>query len=415
MTAEESSKDIGRVVLAFSGGLDTSVAAVWLRERYGAEIITVTVNVGQNEDFKDVEAKAEKLGVVKHYTLDCRKEFVEEYVFRSIKANGLYQGEYPLSSALSRPLIASKCVHIALEEGADAIAHGCTGKGNDQLRFEITIKSLAPDLKILAPVRDWGFDRSWEVDYALKHGIPIKPKRERYSIDVNLWGRSVECGPLEDISSYPPEDAFEWTIPPWKAPDKPEDISIRFEDGVPIALNGEIMDGVKLISSLNGLAGLYGIGRIDHVEERTVGIKTREVYEAPAAMCVLKAHKDLEKLVLTGRELRFKEHVDAEWSNLVYTGLWMEPLREALDAFIDVIEERVCGEIALRMYKGSITILSRRSEYSLYDEELARYSGSSTFDQRWAEGFITIWGLPTILSHKFHPKKISGKCMYGGG
>jgi argininosuccinate synthase len=414
MAAEKSSKAVRRVVLAFSGGLDTSVAAVWLREKYGAEVITVTVDVGQNEDFGDIEARAEKLGVVKHYTLDCKKEFVEGYVFKAIKANGLYQGEYPLSSALSRPLIASKCVHIALKEGADAIAHGCTGKGNDQLRFEVTIKSLAPNIEVLAPVREWGFNRDWEIDYALKHGIPIKPKREKYSIDVNLWGRSIECGPLEDISSNPPEDAFEWTNPPWKAPDNPEEISIRFEGGVPVAINGEKMDGVKLISFLNSLAGLHGIGRIDHIEERTVGIKTREVYEAPAATCILKAHKDLEKLVLTGRELRFKEFVDVEWSSLVYTGLWMEPLREALDAFIDVVEERVCGEVTLRVYKGSLTILSRRSEYSLYDEELASYSGSSTFDQRWAEGFVTIWGLPTVLARRIYPKKISDRCIYGG-
>ncbi|MEM2739864.1 MAG: argininosuccinate synthase [Candidatus Bathyarchaeia archaeon] len=414
MITKSSSKDIGRVVLAFSGGLDTSVAVVWLREKYGVDVITVTVDVGQNEDFKEVEAKAEKLGAIKHYTLDCKREFIDEYVFKSVKANGLYQGEYPLSSALSRPLIASKCVDIALREGADAIAHGCTGKGNDQLRFEITIKSLAPDLKVLAPVREWGFNRDWEVEYALKHGIPIKPKRERYSIDVNLWGRSIECGPLEDISSDPPEDVFEWTNPPWKAPDKPEEVSIKFEDGIPKAINGEEMDGVKLVSFLNNLAGLHGIGRIDHVEDRTTGIKTREVYEAPAATCILKAHKDLEKLVLTGRELRFKEQVDVEWCSLVYTGLWMDPLREALDAFIDTIEKRVCGEITLRMYKGSVTIVSRKSEYSLYDVDLASYSSSSLFDQRWAEGFITLWGLPTILANRVSRKKLSIRYAYGG-
>ena len=395
-----------KIVLAYSGGLDTSVLIKWLQQKYDAEVITVTLDVGQKEDLEVIEKKALKLGVLKHYSIDAREEFVKNYVFPAIKANALYEGKYPVSTALSRPLIASKLVEVAEKEGADAVAHGCTGKGNDQVRFEVSVKALNPDLKVIAPVREWNMSRDAEIEYAKKHGIPIPVDKEKpYSIDQNLWGRSIECGVLEYPDKEPPEDAFEWTVSPEKAPEKPEYLTIEFEKGVPVALNGERMNPVELIEVLNATAGKHGVGRIDHMEDRLVGIKSREVYECPAATVIIEAHKDLEKMVLTRHEVLFKQHVDAYWAYLVYAGLWMDPLREALDAFIDKTQERVTGKVRIKLYKGSAQIVGRSSPYSLYDIHLATYNIDTTFNQMASAGFIEIWGLPTRVARAL--KKLS--------
>jgi len=389
---------LDKVVLAYSGGLDTSVSIIWLQEKYNVDVYTVTVDVGQGGDFKLVEDMAYKLGVVKHFFIDAKRDFVENYVFPSIKANGLYEGKYPLSSALSRPLIAKNVVEVAKAVKADAVAHGCTGKGNDQVRIETTIKALNPNLKVLAPVREWGLDREFELEYARKHGIPFS-REKIYSVDQNLWGRSIECGPLEDIELEPPSDVFKWTIDPEKAPDRAEYVTIGFENGVPTSLNGETLDGVTLLTRLNEVAGRNAVGRIDHIEDRVVGIKTREVYECPAAVCILEAHKDLEKLVLTPSQLSFKELVDRQWSFLVYAGMWYEPLKQDLEEFINSSQRFVEGWVKLKLYKGGLRVVSRMSKYSLYSKDLATYSVKSVFDQSAAPGFIEIWSLPLRTAH----------------
>lgn len=388
-----------KIVLAYSGGLDTSVLIKWLQEKYDADVITVTLDVGQREDLRAIEEKAINLGVLKHYSIDAREEFVKNYVFPAIKANALYEGKYPVSTALSRPLIASKLVEVAEKEGADTVAHGCTGKGNDQVRIEVSVKALNPNLKVMAPVREWNMTRDAEIEYAKKHGIPIPvDKGKPYSVDQNIWGRSIECGVLEYPEKEPPEDAFEWTVSPEKAPEKPEYVTIKFENGVPIALNDEKMNPVELIETLNTAAGKHGVGRIDHMEDRLVGIKSREVYECPAATVIIEAHKDLEKMVLTRHEVLFKQHVDAYWAYLAYVGLWMDPLKEALDAFIDKTQEKVAGEVKIKLYKGSIQVVGRSSPYSLYDIHLATYNIDTTFNQMASAGFIEIWGLPTRVA-----------------
>lgn len=387
-----------KVVLAYSGGLDTSVAIKWLQEKYDADVITVTLDVGQMEDLKVIEKKAKDLGVYKHYSINAIDDFVNRFVARAIKANALYEGKYPLHSALSRPLIAEKLVEVALKEKADAVAHGCTGKGNDQVRIEVTVKALAPHLKIIAPVREWELSRDKEIEYARERGIPISIKSKPYSIDQNLWGRSIECGPLDDPYAEPPEDAFEWTVDPVKAPNEPAYVTLTFEKGLPIALNDVKMDLKDLIIFLNKFAGLHGVGRIDHIEDRVVGIKSREVYEAPAAICIIEAHKDLEKMTLTKHELAFKLMVDDKWSRLVYEGLWCDPLRECLDAFIDKTQERVEGDVKLRLYKGMAIVVGRKSNKSLYELDLATYEEWSKFDQKLAKGFIELWGLQTYLA-----------------
>ena len=389
---------MNKVVLAYSGGLDTSVSIIWLQEKYNVDVYTVTVDVGQGGDFKTVEDMAYKLGVVKHFFIDAKRDFVENYVFPSIKANGLYEGKYPLSSALSRPLIAKNVVEVAEEVKADAVAHGCTGKGNDQVRIETTIKALNPNLKVLAPVREWGLDREFELEYAKKHGIPFS-REKIYSVDQNLWGRSIECGPLEDIELEPPSDVFKWTVDPEKAPDRAEYVTIGFENGVPTSLNGETLDGVTLLTRLNEIAGRNAVGRIDHIEDRVVGIKTREVYECPAAVCILEAHKDLEKLVLTPSQLNFKELVDRQWSFLVYAGMWYEPLKQDLEEFINSSQRFVEGWVKLKLYKGGLRVVSRMSKYSLYSKDLATYSIKSIFNQSAAPGFIEIWSLPLRTAH----------------
>ncbi|MBS7654627.1 MAG: argininosuccinate synthase [Candidatus Bathyarchaeia archaeon] len=388
-----------KIVLAYSGGLDTSVLIKWLQQKYNADVVTVTLDVGQKEDLKAIEMKAMNLGVLRHYSIDAKEEFVKNYIFPAIKANALYEGKYPVSTSLSRPLIALKMVEVAEEEGADAVAHGCTGKGNDQVRIEISVKALNPNLKVIAPVREWNMTRDAEIEFAKEHGIPIPVDKDRpYSIDQNLWGRSIECGILEYPDKEPPEDAFEWTVPPEKAPNEPEYISIEFECGVPRALNGEGMNPVDLIETLNVIAGKHGVGRIDHIEDRLVGIKSREVYECPAATLIIEAHRDLEKMVLTRHEVLFKQHIDAYWAYLVYAGLWMDPLKEDLDAFIDKTQEKVAGEVKIKLYKGNAQVVGRSSPYSLYDLHLATYNIDTTFNQMASAGFIEIWGLPTKVS-----------------
>ncbi|MGB9805555.1 MAG: argininosuccinate synthase [Thermoproteota archaeon] len=389
-----------KVVLAYSGGLDTSVMIKWLQEKYEAEVITAIIDVGQREDFSEIENKALRLGAKNHYTIDAKEEFVKDYIFPAIMANALYEGKYPLSSALSRPLISKKLVEVAVKENADAIAHGSTGKGNDQVRFETTIMSLNPKIKVLAPVREWNLSRDEELKYAKEKGIPIKFKSSPYSIDQNLWGRSIEAGVLEDPSIEPPEDAFELTVDPKKAPDDPEYVKIKFENGIPTAINDSYLDGVSLISYLNELAGKHGIGRIDHIEDRLVGIKSREVYECPAAVTLIEAHRELEKLVLTKNELVFKQLIDQTWTNLVYDGLWMNPLRLDLEAFIKETQKRVYGEVKVKLFKGSVTVVGRSSPYSLYDIALSTYDSQSKFDQTFAKGFIEIWSLQTRAAYK---------------
>lgn len=385
-----------KIVLAYSGGLDTSVAVKWMQERRSAEVVTVTVDVGQQEDLKVIEENSKKIGAVRHYSIDARDEYVKDYVFRAVKANALYEEKYPLSSALSRPLIVNKLVDVARKEDATAVAHGSTGKGNDQVRFDVTIKSLAPDLKIVAPIREWNLSRDEEIKYAEKNGIPIPVNLDNpYSIDQNLWGRSIECGVLEDPGHEPPEEIFEWTVSPENAPSDAEFVSIGFDGGIPASIDGKKMSPLETVKMLNARAGRHGVGRIDHMEDRLVGIKSRECYECPAATVLLEAHRELEKTVLTRHELQFKRQVDTQWTFLAYAGLWMEPLREDLEEFIDKTQERVTGEVKLKLYKGSATVVSRSSPFSLYDANLATYNIETTFDQTWSPGFIEIWGLPT--------------------
>ena len=388
-----------KVVLAYSGGLDTSVILKWLQEQYGCQVISVTLDVGQGKDLKAVEEKAWKLGVLNHYSIDAKEEFINGYVVPAIKANALYMDTYPVSSSISRPLIASKLVEVAEKEGAQAVAHGCTGKGNDQVRFDITIKSLNPDLEIIAPIREWNMTRDKEIEWAKEHNVPVPVTASSpYSIDQNLWGRSIECGIIEHPDVEPPVEVFEWTTPIEETPDKPEYVTIGFEKGAPVSLNGEEMAPVKIIEKVQGVAGKHGVGRIDHMEDRIVGLKSREVYECPASTVILKAHTDLEKMVLTRHEKLFKRYVDHEWAVLIYNGLWMDPLKEALDAFIEKTQEKVTGEVTLKLFKGNAQVTGRSSPFSLYSLSLATYDISTTFNQTAAIGFIELWGLPTVTS-----------------
>jgi len=397
-------------VLAYSGGLDTSVLIKWLQEEYNAEVITVTVDVGQQENLKEVEEKAKSLGVLKHFSVDAKEEFAINYIFPAIKANALYEGKYPVSTSLSRPLIVTKMVEIAEKEGATGCAHGCTGKGNDQVRFDVTIGCLAPDLKIIAPVREGCMTRDEEIAYAKARGIPVSTAAKKYSIDQNVWGRSIECGILEDADQEPPEEAFEWTISPEEASNTPEYLTVEFEAGVPVAVNNESLSPLALIEMLNETAGKHGVGRIDHIEDRLVGIKSREVYECPAATVLLEAHKDLEKMVLTRHEFLFKQPIDAEWAFLAYTGLWMDPLREDLEAFINKTQENVNGEVRVKLYKGGLQVVGRSSPMSLYDQNLVNYNIKTTFNQSYSKGFSELWGLQTkiynVLKRKAEPQKV---------
>ena len=385
---------MSKVLLAYSGGLDTTVAIKMIEENYHIQVATLTIDVGQNEDIQGIRDKALTIGAVQAFIYDAREEFVKDYIIPALKANALYEGVYPLATALARPLIVKHMVKIAEKIGATHIAHGCTGKGNDQVRFECGVAALNPDLKIIAPMREFYLKRDYEIEYAKKNGIPIEEKKSVYSIDENLWGRSIECGPIEDETKEPPEDAFLWTVPPQQAPDEPEYIEIEFDKGIPVALNNESMGLVNLINRLNEIGGKNGVGRIDHIESRLVGIKSHEVYEAPAAMILIKAHQDLEKLVLTRDVLHFKPILENLFAELVYNGLWFSPLREAISAFIEETQKNVSGTVRLKLYKGLATVVGRHSENSLYLKNLATYEGIDEFDQSHSKGFIEIWSLP---------------------
>jgi argininosuccinate synthase len=395
-----------KVVLAYSGGVDTSVAIKWLQEKYDLEVIAFSVDVGNEPDFPAIREKALKLGAVKAVVADARKAFVDEFVFPALKANALYQGQYPLATALARPLMARMLVETALKEGAKAVAHGCTGKGNDQVRFDVSVAGLAPDLKILAPARDWTMNRDETIKYAKRHAIPLPVTAESpYSIDQNLWGRSIECGVMEDPWAEPPEDAFIWVRPVENTPDKPEYVEIGFEEGVPVSLNGHRLDGITLIERANDLAGRHGVGRIDHIEDRVVGIKSREVYEAPAALLLIQAHKALESLCLSKEQLRFKQIVSSEYSDLVYNGLWFTSFREDLTAYIESSQRFVTGTVRVKLQRGSATVVGRKSPYSLYRHDLATYDEGDVFDQSAAVGFIHLWGLPARTQARMQGKK----------
>lgn len=385
-----------KIVVAYSGGLDTSVMVNWLKNKYDAELITATGNLGQKDELENLEEKAKLTGASKSYILDLQKEFITEYVWKALKAGALYEGQYPMATAIGRPLLVKLMVDIAIAEGADTIAHGCTGKGNDQVRFEVGIQTLAPHLKILAPLRIWEFkSREEEIDYALEHKIPIKIKKDSpYSIDENLWGIAIECGVLEDPTVQPPADAYQITTSPKDAPDKAESISIEFEKGVPVSLNGIKSSAVDLVKELNVIGGKHGIGRMDLIENRVVGIKSREVYEAPAAVILHTAHKELEKLILDKETFRFKQGVSDKVANLIYDGLWFSPLFDALMAFVDSTQENITGTVTVEFYKGTITVLSRSSKYSLYNKDLATYTIEDKFDHKAAEGFLALYGLP---------------------
>jgi argininosuccinate synthase len=389
-----------KVVLAYSGGLDTSVCIRYLQTLHKLDVITVTVDCGQHDDFKEIERKAETIGALKHLYIDAREEFADNYVVPSIKANGLYQGKYPLATALARPLIAAKAVEVAKKEGATAVAHGCTGKGNDQIRFDVTLRALSPNLKIIAPIRDLNLTRDLEMSFAKEQNIPISSEAKKYSIDINLWGRALEGGKIEEADFEPPEEAFEFIN---FQNDKAGYMEIEFDQGIPVGMDGEHITLVDLIQSINGKAGGHGVGIVDHIEDRVVGIKSREVYEAPAAVAIIEAHKDLEKMVLTKHELAFKQIVDNQWSWLIYSGLWQDPLRADLDRFIDATQNRVSGKVRLKMEKGSLRVVGRESKYSLYRNNLATYANGSTFDQSLAKGFVELWGLQSVMANSLTP------------
>ncbi len=384
-----------KVVLAYSGGLDTSVAIRWLQETYNMDVIALTIDVGNERDINAVAERARKIGAVKAITIDARSEFLTYFVWPALQAGALYEGAYPLATALARPLIAKLMVDVARSEGATAVAHGCTGKGNDQVRFDVSIMALAPDLKIIAPVREWSMTRDTEIKYAQEHGIPVAATAASpYSVDANLWGRSIECGILEDPWAEPPTDVWDWTANPATAPEEPAEITITFEQGVPVALDGETLDPVTLVQRLNALAGAHGVGRIDHVENRLVGIKSREVYEAPAGITLFTAHKALETLTLSREQVRVKEMLAAEYSRLIYNGLWYSALHGDILAFMRNSQQFVSGEVRLKLFKGTCSVVGRRSPNSLYQHALATYEQGDTFDHNSALGFIALWGLP---------------------
>lgn len=384
-----------KIVLAYSGGLDTSVAIKWLGDQ-GYSVVACCLDVGEGKDLDFIKEKALKVGAVSSYVIDAKEEFANEFALVALKAHALYENKYPLVSALSRPLIAKKLVEVAEKEGAVAVAHGCTGKGNDQVRFEVAIQALNPELKVLAPVREWKWSREEEIEYAKQKNIPIPINLDSpYSIDQNLWGRSNECGILEDPWAAPPEDAYELTSSLENAPDQADIVEIDFEKGVPVSLNGKKYPLSELISELNYLAGKHGVGRIDHVENRLVGIKSREVYECPGAMTLIKAHKELEDLTLVKEVAHFKPVIEKKIAELIYEGLWFSQLKDALLAFLEETQTYVTGTVRVKLFKGHAIIEGRKSPYSLYDEKLATYTSDDEFDHNAAVGFIQLWGLPT--------------------
>lgn len=385
-----------KIVLAYSGGLDTSIAIPWLKENYGAEVITYIADLGQIKDRKTIHNKALAAGAKRFYLEDLKEKFLKDFAFKALAAGALYEGKYPLISALSRPLIAQRMVEIARAEQATALAHGATGKGNDQVRFELTFKALAPDLKIIAPAREWEFkSREEEIAYSKKKKIPVSAtKKSPYSIDRNLWGVSIECGILEDPWKEPPEDVYQMTLSPKKAPHKEKYLEIEFKKGIPTKLGGKGYSPVALLEKLNKIGGENGIGRIDIVENRLIGIKSREVYEAPGAMLLYQAHEALEKLVLDRETYHHKRIIAEKYSQLIYNGLWFSPEREALEKFVAATQKRVTGTVRLKLYKGNAIVVGRKSPLSLYRENLATYSEKDIFDHKSAKGFIDLYGLP---------------------
>ncbi|UXE58398.1 MAG: argininosuccinate synthase [Woronichinia naegeliana WA131] len=386
-----------KVVLAYSGGVDTSVCIPYLIHEWGVkEVITLAADLGQGDELGPIQAKALRCGAIESLVVDGQAEFVTDYAFRSIQANALYENRYPLSTALARPLIAKMLVEAAEKYGADAVAHGCTGKGNDQVRFDISIMALNPEIRVLAPAREWNMSREETIAYGERFGVesPVK-KSSPFSIDRNLLGRSIEAGPLEDPMTEPPEEIYLMTKAIADTPDEPEYVDIGFEKGIPVSLNGVVLDGVTLISRLNEIAGNHGFGRLDMIENRVVGIKSREIYEAPALLVLIDAHRDLESLTLTADVSHYKNSVEEIYSQLIYRGLWYSPLKESLDAFILKTQERVTGMVRVKFLKGTAKVVGRQSDYSIYDADLATYGMEDQFDHKAAEGFIYIWGLPT--------------------
>jgi argininosuccinate synthase len=401
--------EVGRVLLLYSGGLDTSVMLKWIQDEYEAEVVALTVNLGQpGEDYDVVKGKALQLGALDCHVVDAREEFAGDYVVPAIKANALYGGGYPLFTALGRPLIAKLAVEYAQKAGCDTIAHGCTGKGNDQVRIESTVIALDPNMKIIAPVRGWQMGREEEIAYAREHGIPVKGGTETppYSIDDNLWGRSSEGGPIEDLEEAPRDDVFQLVTRPEDAPDEPQDVVVGFERGVPVSLDGERLGLVELLERAGEIGARHGVGIVDHIEDRIVGLKVRDLYEVPAAAIILPAHKELEKLVGTIHQNNFKPHLDDHWAYLVYAGLWYEPLLSDLNALMDAVNEQVTGEITMRLYKGSARPVARRSPNSLYDADLAGFGESGgLFSQQASPGFIELWSLQSRMAYNVRKRR----------
>jgi argininosuccinate synthase len=399
---EADPEQVGRVLLLYSGGLDTSVMLKWIQDEYQAEVVCLTVNLGQpGEDYEVIEGKARMLGAIDCHVVDAREQFARDFVAPAIRANALYGGGYPLFTALGRPLIAKLAVDYARKSGCDTIAHGCTGKGNDQVRIEATVVTLAPELKVIAPVRSWQMGREEEIAYAREHGIPVKGGTEvaPYSIDDNLWGRSSEGRWIEDLDHAPDDDVFQLVCRPELAPDEPESVELEFERGVPVALNGERLELVELLEGAAEIAARHGVGIVDHIEDRIVGLKVRDIYEVPAAALLLPAHQELEKLVCTIHQNQFKAQLDRQWAYLVYAGLWWEPLRGDLDAYMDSVNAQVTGTIGLKLYKGHARVVTRSSPNAVYDQALASFGESGgLFSQSASPGFIELWSLQSRMA-----------------
>ena len=397
-----------KIVLAYSGGLDTSVAVKWLADKYDAEIIAVTMDLGQGKELDDIRERALGVGAVRAHVVDVREEFARDYIVPALQAGAMYEGKYPLATALGRPLIAKKLVEIAQFENAGMIAHGCTGKGNDQVRMDVSARALDPSIGVVAPAREWGMTRPDEIEYAKTHGIQVPTTVESpYSTDSNLWGRSIECGVLEDPWTEPPEDIYALTKSPTECPDVPAYVEVEFEAGLPTKVNGVGMPLTELIHSLETIAGAHGVGRIDMVENRLVGIKSREIYEAPAATLLHAAHRELESLVIPKDLERLKDSLGRTYADLVYNGLWFTPTREAIDAFVAKVQERVTGTTRLKLYRSDCRVVGRKSDYALYDTGLATYDEGDVFDHSAAVGFIKLWGLPVETAARRDPRSLA--------
>jgi argininosuccinate synthase len=402
----------GKVVLAYSGGLDTSVGIRWLKDQ-GWDVVALTVNLGEKKDLDAIQARALQIGASSAYVVDGRVPFLKHFVWPSLQAGAVYEKEYPLATALGRPLIAAQLVQIARQEGARAIAHGCTGKGNDQVRFDVSTAALAPDLLVVAPVREWGMNRDDEIEYARDHNIPVPATAESpYSTDENLWGRSIEAGILEDPWAEPPPEVFEWTRDPRECPDEPTYVEISFKEGLPTAIDGRPLDALEIVTRLNQLGGETGVGRIDHLENRLIGIKSREIYEAPAAVLLLQAHQALEDITLPKDVARFKDVVAQQWGQMVYDGLWFSSLRDALYAFVAETQRHVTGDVRLKLYRGSSQVVGRKGPEQLYQLSLATYGKGDAFDQSAAAGFIKLWGqgvrTASEIQGQLHTRDLAG-------